>query len=104
MVDRQRQGEVRYQLTHDYLVPPLRQWLFRKQRETRRGRAELRLAACHGALARPPGVASTSVVLRMARDRLFHAVSILVGRRAPDDAGGDAARSHPSRCRRGRIA
>ncbi|HKI18632.1 MAG TPA: serine/threonine-protein kinase, partial [Isosphaeraceae bacterium] len=33
-----------YQLTHDYLVPALRDWLTRKQRETRRGRAELRLA------------------------------------------------------------
>jgi serine/threonine protein kinase/formylglycine-generating enzyme required for sulfatase activity len=33
-----------YQLTHDYLVPPLRQWLTRHQRETRTGRAELRLA------------------------------------------------------------
>ena len=33
-----------YQLTHDYLVPSLRHWLTRKQRETRRGRAELRLA------------------------------------------------------------
>lgn len=33
-----------YQLTHDYLVPALRQWLTRKQRETRRGRAELCLA------------------------------------------------------------
>jgi serine/threonine protein kinase/formylglycine-generating enzyme required for sulfatase activity len=32
-----------YQLTHDYLVPSLREWLTRKQRETRRGRAELRL-------------------------------------------------------------
>src|SRR5262249_36628435 len=32
-----------YQLTHDYLVPGLRQWLTRKQRETVRGRAELRL-------------------------------------------------------------
>jgi formylglycine-generating enzyme required for sulfatase activity len=32
-----------YQLTHDYLVPSLRDWLARKQRETRRGRAELRL-------------------------------------------------------------
>ncbi|MFN0051746.1 MAG: protein kinase domain-containing protein, partial [Planctomycetales bacterium] len=32
-----------YQLTHDYLVPALRDWLTRKQRETRRGRAELRL-------------------------------------------------------------
>jgi formylglycine-generating enzyme required for sulfatase activity len=33
-----------YQLTHDYLVPSLRDWLSRKQKETRRGRAELRLA------------------------------------------------------------
>jgi serine/threonine protein kinase/formylglycine-generating enzyme required for sulfatase activity/tetratricopeptide (TPR) repeat protein len=33
-----------YQLTHDYMVPSLREWLTRKQRETRRGRAELRLA------------------------------------------------------------
>jgi eukaryotic-like serine/threonine-protein kinase len=33
-----------YQLTHDFLVPPLRQWLSRKQLETRRGRAELCLA------------------------------------------------------------
>jgi formylglycine-generating enzyme required for sulfatase activity/tetratricopeptide (TPR) repeat protein len=33
-----------YQLAHDYLVRPLRDWLTRKQRETRRGRAELRLA------------------------------------------------------------
>jgi formylglycine-generating enzyme required for sulfatase activity/tetratricopeptide (TPR) repeat protein len=33
-----------YQLTHDYLVPSLRDWLTRKQKETRGGRAELRLA------------------------------------------------------------
>ncbi len=33
-----------YQLTHDYLVRPLRDWLTRKQQETRRGRAELLLA------------------------------------------------------------
>jgi hypothetical protein len=37
-------GERYYQLTHDYLVPSLRDWLTRKQKETRRGRAELRLA------------------------------------------------------------
>ena len=37
-------GKRYYQLTHDYLVPSLREWLTRKQRETRRGRAELRLA------------------------------------------------------------
>ena len=33
-----------YQLTHDYLVPSLRDWLTRKQKETQHGRAELRLA------------------------------------------------------------
>jgi serine/threonine protein kinase len=33
-----------YQLTHDYLVHSLRNWLTRKQRQTRRGRTEIRLA------------------------------------------------------------
>lgn len=33
-----------YHLTHDYLVPSLKEWLTRKRRETRRGRAELLLA------------------------------------------------------------
>jgi formylglycine-generating enzyme required for sulfatase activity len=32
-----------YQLAHDYLVPSLREWLTRKQRQTFRGRCELRL-------------------------------------------------------------
>jgi formylglycine-generating enzyme required for sulfatase activity len=34
-------GVRHYQLTHDYLVRPLRDWLTRKQRETSKGRAEL---------------------------------------------------------------
>ena len=33
-----------YQLTHDYLEPSIREWLTQRQRETRQGRAELRLA------------------------------------------------------------
>lgn len=33
-----------YQLTHDFLVPSLHDWLNRKQRETARGRARLRMA------------------------------------------------------------
>ena len=37
-------GQKYYQLTHDYLVPSLRDWLTRKQKETRRGRSELLLA------------------------------------------------------------
>jgi formylglycine-generating enzyme required for sulfatase activity len=35
------QSAMFYQLTHDYLVPSLRDWLTRKQKETRRGRAQL---------------------------------------------------------------
>ena len=35
--------EVEYQLAHDYLVPALREWLTRKQKESVRGRAELAL-------------------------------------------------------------
>jgi eukaryotic-like serine/threonine-protein kinase len=34
-----------YHLTHDYLVSSVRSWLTRKQRETQRGRAEIRLSA-----------------------------------------------------------
>ena len=37
-------GLLFFQLTHDYLVHSLREWLTRKQRETWKGRAELRLA------------------------------------------------------------
>ena len=37
-------GERFYQLSHDYLVHSLREWLSRKQRRTHRGRAEARLA------------------------------------------------------------
>lgn len=33
-----------YQLSHDYLVPSLREWLTKKQKATKRGRAELLLA------------------------------------------------------------
>jgi len=38
-----RSGQKYFQLTHDYLVHSLRDWLTRKQKETQRGRAELKL-------------------------------------------------------------
>ena len=41
-------GSRYYQLTHDFLVPELYTWLNKKKRETRRGRAELRLAEYAG--------------------------------------------------------
>ena len=37
-------GQKYYQLTHDYLVHSIREWLTQKQKETRGGRAELLLA------------------------------------------------------------
>ena len=39
-------GQKYYQLTHDYLVHSLRDWLTRKQRETRRGRAGAACRSC----------------------------------------------------------
>ena len=39
-----QKGQKYFQLTHDYLVHSLRDWLTRKQKETRKGRAELKLA------------------------------------------------------------
>lgn len=42
--DQQSSGERYYQLTHDYLVPSIQEWLTRKQKKTWRGRAELGLA------------------------------------------------------------
>jgi serine/threonine protein kinase/formylglycine-generating enzyme required for sulfatase activity len=43
-MDRATTAQKFYQLTHDYLVPALRDWLTRKQKETMRGRAQIRLA------------------------------------------------------------
>lgn len=37
-------SEVHYQLAHDYLIPPIRQWLERKEQATPPGRSRLRLA------------------------------------------------------------
>ena len=44
-----------YQLSHDYLIGPLRAWLTRKQWESRRGRAELRLKERTALLRNLPG-------------------------------------------------
>ncbi|WP_210420449.1 bifunctional serine/threonine-protein kinase/formylglycine-generating enzyme family protein [Aquisphaera giovannonii] len=64
-----QEGDSRcYQLTHDYLVPSIRQWLNRKQRETRQGRAALALsdqAALWAAHPRRRLLPSASEFLRM---------------------------------------
>ena len=38
--------DVSWQLSHDLLIPPLRQWLISRKQNSRAGRAELRLAEC----------------------------------------------------------
>jgi WD40 repeat protein/serine/threonine protein kinase len=47
-------GQKYFQLTHDYLIHSLRDWLSRKQKETRRGRAELLLEDRAGAWSARP--------------------------------------------------
>ena len=48
-------AETYYRLAHDYLIRPVRQWLERKQRSTRAGRARLRLEAITAAWLERPG-------------------------------------------------
>src|SRR5579871_4188694 len=60
-----------YQLTHDYLVPALRSWLARKQKETRRGRAELQLAERAAAWNAKPAARNLPAWWEWASIRLF---------------------------------
>jgi len=60
-----------FQLTHDYLVPSLRDWLTRKQKETRRGRAELRLAERSAAWNAKPEIRQLPAWWEWANIRLF---------------------------------
>ena len=48
-------GETRYQLAHDFLVRPIRQWLERERGSTRKGRAGLRLAVVTASWLERPG-------------------------------------------------
>ena len=48
-------GKTRYQLAHDFLVRPIRRWLERELRSTRRGRARLRLELVTASWREQPG-------------------------------------------------
>ena len=96
-----RPGERYYQLTHDYLVHSLRDWLTRKQRETRRGRAELRLAERAALWNAKPENRHLPSVLEWANIRLLTRQQGLDRAAAADDARGAAGRVHGLRCRRG---
>ena len=60
-----------FHLTHDYLVPSLRAWLTRKQKETRPGRAELLLAERAADWALHPSVRSLPSFLEWSSILLF---------------------------------
>ena len=59
-------AETHYQLTHDYLVPALREWLTRKQQETRSGRAALLLRERSSLWNRKKGETQPAIAVRMA--------------------------------------
>ena len=67
-----------YQLTHDYLVHSLRDWLTRKQRETRRGGRNYAWPQVTIVLERSARAALAALAAGMARHRLLHAIPLLV--------------------------
>ncbi len=74
-IDRSTLGgdEPHYQLTHDFLVPALREWLAAKQRETMSGRAELSLAERAALWGDRRGAEATAHDRRMVDHRSAHA-------------------------------
>lgn len=64
-------GQKYFQLTHDYLVPALRQWLTHKQKETRKGRAELSLAERSALWSARPESRHLPTWVELLRIRLF---------------------------------
>ena len=59
-------GETRYQLAHDSLVRPIRQWLERERGSTRKGRAGLRLALVTASWLERPGSRQLPSILEWA--------------------------------------
>ncbi|HVX13241.1 MAG TPA: SUMF1/EgtB/PvdO family nonheme iron enzyme [Pirellulales bacterium] len=58
-----------YQLSHDFLVQPLRHWLRQKNKETRRGRAQLLLEECYSAWSSRPGIRRLPTIFEYPRIR-----------------------------------
>ncbi len=59
-------GEISYQLAHDYLVRPIRQWLEREQDSTRKGRTQLRLTWVTASWLERPGPRQLPSLLKWA--------------------------------------
>ena len=86
-----------FRLTHDYLVPALRQWLAEEKHATRRGRAELRLAERNAAWKlRTPRRVRPAGMVGMEQHHALHPPQQLDGAAAKDDARRDAPARHGS--------
>ena len=79
-----------YQLTHDYLVPSLREWLTRKQRETRQGPGRTPTGGTLGAVERQAGEPPLALVLGMGDHRAADEEEGLDRVAAADDEAGGA--------------
>ncbi len=90
-------GQKYYQLTHDYLVHSLRNWLTHKQKESRRGRAELRLSRTVGVVECEARKPAPSSVVGVPEHPLPDQEAELDGSRAEDDAKGKSPPRRASR-------
>ena len=88
--------ETHYQLAHDYLILPIRQWIDRKQRSTRSGRARRRLQAITAAWLERPGARAASLRSRVRRHPAQHTPRRLVQRGKKADAGRHVASAPPA--------
>ncbi len=81
-------GQKYYQLTHDYLVHSIREWLTRKQKETRRGRAELHAGGSSSGVECPPGEPPTTVAVAVVHDPVVDPEENLDAAAEEDDGAG----------------
>jgi len=75
-------GQKYYQLTHDYLVHSLRDWLTRKQKETRRGASRIAAGGSCRGVECPPREPATALAVAMAQHPVVDAEEELDGRRS----------------------
>ena len=84
-----------YHLTHDYLVPSLREWLTRKERATIGGRAAHPSGRTHGRMDGPPIAPLLADFLGVGRDLAVHAAIAKVVCRAAARGSGHSVPRDP---------
>jgi hypothetical protein len=90
-------GQKYYQLTHDYLVHSLRDWLTRKQRETRRGRGGIATCRSSGLVEPEAREPPSAVAVGIPQHSFAHRPEEMDFIRTEDDGHGGAGARHPIR-------